>query len=78
MTVLPAPAPEKDRIVALDALRGLAIMGIAWMNVYAFALPLQAYYNPTAFGLESAPDRWVWLASFVFVEDKFRTLFAML
>jgi len=78
VTVLPAPAPEKDRIVALDALRGLAIMGIAWMNVYAFALPLQAYYNPTAFGLESAPDRWVWLASFVFVEDKFRTLFAML
>jgi len=48
------------------------------MNVYAFALPLQAYYNPIAYGLEGPADRWVWLASFVFVEDKFRTLFAML
>ena len=66
------------RISRLDAMRGLAVVGIAWMNVYVFALPLQAYYNPAAFGMESDVDRWVWLASFVFVEDKFRTLFAML
>ena len=67
-----------DRIVQLDALRGLAVIGIAWMNIYAFALPLQAYYNPTVSGGVSAADRLLWLASFVFVEDKFRTLFAML
>ncbi|MEO1729241.1 MAG: DUF418 domain-containing protein [Pseudomonadota bacterium] len=66
------------RIVQLDAVRGLAVIGIAWMNVYVFALPLQAYYNPAAYGLESDIDRWVWLISFVFVEDKFRTLFALL
>ena len=71
----PYPAP---RVVQLDALRGIAVIGIAWMNVYAFALPLQAYYNPAVFGMESAADRWVWAAGFVFVEDKFRTLFAML
>jgi len=59
-------------------LRGLAVIGIAWMNVHAFALPLQAYYNPVSFGLETFADRLVWLASFVFIEDKFRTLFAML
>lgn len=73
-----SPAPITARIVQLDALRGIAVIGIAWMNVYAFALPLQAYYNPAAFGMESAADRWVWLISFVFIEDKFRTLFAML
>ncbi|MEO1048638.1 MAG: DUF418 domain-containing protein, partial [Pseudomonadota bacterium] len=66
------------RILELDALRGLAVIGIAWMNVYAFALPLQAYYNPLSSGYEGAADRWVWLVSYVFVEDKFRTLFAML
>ncbi len=66
------------RIVELDALRGVAVMGIALMNVYAFSLPLQAYYNPAVYGLESAVDRWVWLFSFLFVEDKFRTLFAIL
>lgn len=73
-----AAAKAGGRIAQLDALRGLAVIGIAWMNVYAFALPLQAYYNPAAFGLEGAADRWVWITSFVFVEDKFRTLFAML
>lgn len=66
------------RIVQLDALRGLAVIGIAWMNVYAFALPLQAYYNPIVPGGDVAADRLVWLVSFVFIEDKFRTLFAML
>lgn len=48
------------------------------MNVHAFALPLQAYYNPLAGPVEGIADRLVWLVSFVFVEDKFRTLFAML
>ncbi|QDH36048.1 DUF418 domain-containing protein [Porphyrobacter sp. YT40] len=48
------------------------------MNVLAFALPAPAYYNPLAYGGVSPPDYWVWLASFVFIEDKFRTLFAML
>ncbi|MEO0589040.1 MAG: DUF418 domain-containing protein [Pseudomonadota bacterium] len=67
-----------DRIVQLDALRGLAVIGIAWMNVYVFALPLQAYYNPIVLGGDAPADRLVWLVSFVFIEDKFRTLFAML
>ncbi|MEM6856868.1 MAG: DUF418 domain-containing protein [Pseudomonadota bacterium] len=74
----PLANPAKDRVVQLDALRGLAVIGIAWMNVYAFALPLQAYYNPVVFGGDDAADRLVWLVSFVFIEDKFRTLFAML
>ena len=68
----------KARIPELDALRGLAVIGIVWMNVYVFALPAQAYYNPMAWGGESAVDRIVWVGSFLFIEDKFRTLFAML
>jgi uncharacterized protein len=72
------PGPSSPRILALDALRGIAVIGIVGMNVHAFALPGPAYYNPLAFGGVSAPDYWVWLASFVFIEDKFRTLFAML
>lgn len=69
---------SSTRIIELDALRGLAVVGIVWMNVYAFALPWQAYSNPVAWGSEGPADRWVWAASFVFVEDKFRTLFAVL
>ena len=70
-----SPAP---RIPALDALRGVAVIGIVGMNVLAFALPGPAYYNPLSFGGTGPADYWVWLASFVFIEDKFRTLFAML
>lgn len=71
-------ATQLPRIRALDALRGLAVIGIVGMNVHAFALPGPAYYNPVSFGGTMAVDRWVWLVSFVFIEDKFRTLFAML
>lgn len=74
-----APAPvTRARIVQLDALRGLAVIGIAWMNVFVFAMPLQAYYNPLAWGGQTQADMLVWATSFIFVEDKFRTLFAML
>ncbi len=73
-----APSSSTNRVVQLDALRGLAVIGIVWMNVYVFALPSQAYYNPIVWGADTALDRAIWAASFVFVEDKFRTLFAML
>jgi uncharacterized protein len=73
-----APLPPADRILALDALRGIAVAGIVGMNVLAFALPGPAYYNPMSYGGTGPADYWVWLASFVFIEDKFRTLFAML
>jgi len=79
MALTPAPpSTSARRVEELDALRGLAVIGIAWMNVYVFALPSQAYYNPLAWGGDGAFDRLIWAASFVFVEDKFRTLFAML
>lgn len=73
-----APSPASERILALDALRGVAVIGIVGMNVLAFALPGPAYYNPLSFGGTGPADYWVWLGSFVFIEDKFRTLFAML
>ena len=73
-----APPPLPNRILALDALRGLAVIGIVGMNVHAFALPGPAYYNPFSYGGTGPADFRVWLASFVFIEDKFRTLFAML
>lgn len=76
------PGTSPTRIIELDALRGLAVIGIVWMNVYAFALPTQSYYNPIVWGPGlgegSSLDRLIWVVSFVFIEDKFRTLFATL
>ena len=40
-------------------------MGILAMNIVAFAMPFQAYMNPTAYGLESDADLASWVFSFV-------------
>ncbi|BBC71759.1 conserved hypothetical protein [Altererythrobacter sp. B11] len=74
-------APGAGRIVPLDALRGLAVMGIVAMNVFAFAMPGAAYYNPAAYnpgGRASPVELVLWAASYLLIEDKFRTLFAMM
>lgn len=76
MTAPAAPLPE--RILALDALRGVAVLGMAVMLAQAFALPGPAYVNPTAYGGDSPADMRVWLASFVFIDGKCRALFGML
>lgn len=71
----PAPAP---RISALDALGGIAVIGLAVTSALAFALPGPAHHNPLAYGNVGPADYWVWLAHFVFIADKCRMLLAML
>ena len=38
-----APVTGAERIGSLDVLRGVAILGILVMNIYAFAMPVPAY-----------------------------------
>ena len=85
MTDLAAPgaatqpaASAPVRIATLDIVRGVAVMGILAMNIVAFAMPFQAYMNPTAFGLESPADLGSWLVSFIFIDGKMRGLFSLL
>ncbi len=66
------------RITALDALRGLAVIGIVPMNVIAFSMPPAAYFNPRSFGGDGPLETALWAISFLLIEDKFRTLFAMM
>ncbi len=44
------------RIATLDIVRGVGVMGILAMNIVGFAMPFQAYANPSAFGTLSAAD----------------------
>ncbi|NCP11768.1 MAG: DUF418 domain-containing protein [Sphingomonadales bacterium] len=67
-----------ERYTGLDATRGLAVMGILAMNIYGFAAPGGAYFNPAAFGGDSGIDWLVWAFNFVFVDSKMRGLFSML
>lgn len=66
------------RILTLDILRGVAVMGIFSVNIIAFAMPEQAYPNPQAYGLEGPKDLLLWALNFVVVDGKMRAMFSML
>jgi len=75
MTATAEPPP---RIATLDIVRGVAVMGILAMNIIAFAMPFNAYMNPSAFGMESKADLVSWVISFIFIDGKMRGLFSFL
>jgi uncharacterized protein len=75
MTATTEAAP---RIVTLDVLRGVAVMGILAMNIIAFAMPFAAYQNYLAYGGDDATDLWSWILSTVFVDGKMRSMFSLL
>jgi len=73
-----APTVTADRIVALDALRGFAVLGILVMNIQTFAMPMAAYVNPTSLGPLEGANWWVWLTSHLLADRKFISIFSML
>jgi uncharacterized protein len=70
--------PAGERLLALDVVRGIAVMGILLANIAAFALPGAAYFSPLAWGGTGPAEIAAWLANFVFVEGKMRGLFSFL
>ncbi len=69
---------EQDRFISLDAIRGVAVMGILAMNIYAFALPLAGYFNPLAGGAPASGDIATWAFNFIFIDSKMRGMFSVL
>jgi uncharacterized protein len=67
-----------DRILTLDVIRGVAVMGIFSVNVIAFAMIESAYFNPAAYGGHTGADLALWATNMVVVDGKMRTLFSML
>ena len=67
-----------DRILSLDVIRGIAVMGIFSVNVVGMAMIEQAYFYPPAYGFEGLGDRIMWAANFILVDGKFRSLFSIL
>ncbi|MFW6198402.1 MAG: DUF418 domain-containing protein [Acidobacteriota bacterium] len=73
-----APVPEARRIVALDVLRGFAILGILVINVQSFSMIAAAYLNPAAGRELEGVNLWIWAASYLLADQKFMTIFALL
>ncbi|MBL9135163.1 MAG: DUF418 domain-containing protein [Verrucomicrobiales bacterium] len=73
----PCPIGNRERITALDALRGFALLGILLMNVVGFGLYYQAYDNPTSAGGATGINLWIWFVLHVLAEGKMRCLFSL-
>lgn len=72
-----APVAARERIAALDIIRGLALLGIALMNVEWFTRPISELgrgIDPALSGIDYTVS---WLVA-VFVQGKFWTLFSLL
>jgi uncharacterized protein len=76
--IMATTSPVTDRIATLDIVRGVAVMGILAMNIVAFAMPVEAYMNPLAYGSEAAIDFAVYAFNFVLIDGKMRGLFSFL
>lgn len=66
--------PTKERLIELDVLRGLAVLGILTINIIGFAAPLGAIYNPAVFGGHEGLDRWVFYVQDALFDGRMRGL----
>jgi len=74
----PAPVSGTERLVAIDTLRGVAVLGILVMNIYGFAMPFVAYQNPLAAGGTEWYNMGTWFFTHIFFDQKFMTIFSIL
>lgn len=72
------PVEASQRFVSLDRLRGVAILGILVMNIYAFAMPFIAYTNPLRMGGTEPWNLGTWFFTHLLFDQKFISIFAML
>jgi len=72
------PVSASERFESLDLLRGVAILGILVMNIYAFAMPFAAYFNPYRMGGDEPWNLATWAVTHVFFDQKFMAIFSML
>jgi uncharacterized protein len=71
-------ASANIRILQLDVLRGLAVLGIYWINIIIFALPSGSYYLPVLSESIDLAQFINWSFTEIFVEGTMRGLFSIL
>ncbi len=75
---LAAPVREANRLLPVDALRGLAILGILAMNIQYFSQVSAAYLNPALTGPLAGANYWIWLVNHELFDEKMMGIFSML
>lgn len=72
------PVAERERIEAVDALRGVALLGILTMNIVAFSWPEGGYDNPRYSGGTGTANVAAWAFNQTLFAGKMMSLFSML
>ena len=72
-----APTGQGERIILLDSLRGIAVLGILLMNIPGFALPRVAIGSPNLLDFTGI-NFYTWYGVDWFMEGSQRALFSML
>lgn len=68
-----------ERLVTLDFIRGVAVLGILYANIVAFSQPMLAAVWPGALTVPmDGADRAAWWVQFLLIDGKMRGLFALL
>jgi uncharacterized protein len=75
---LSKPVVLKERIVSLDVLRGVAVLGILLMNIVTFSMVSSAYDSPTVYNDMVGVDWWTWLVLHYIADTKFISIFSIL
>ena len=75
---LAEPMALQSRLLNIDIIRGIALLGILLMNIQAFSMNFSAYSNPTSFGDLSGINFYVYYFSHIFADQKFMTIFSIL
>jgi uncharacterized protein len=71
------PVRPDERIAALDAIRGFALLGILTMNICSFGLPDAAYANPAPAGGATGWSLAAWSIMGVLADGKMRAIFSL-
>ena len=75
---LAAPVSQQERIVIIDALRGMAILGILLMNIPGFSLAIPSGWDPSVLNEGSTINFKIWHFIEWFPEGTQRAIFSML
>ena len=70
-----SPITPRERIAALDVLRGCALLGIIVVNIQSFA---SLGYNPSMAANIPSLDRFAWFFTYVFFRGKMLMIFSLL
>lgn len=69
---------QVERIASLDLLRGIAILGILFMNIVGFSMPEVAYMNVNWHGAATETDKLFFSLQYLFAKERFIALFCVL